>query len=76
MSGVGKSSLLAAVQPGLELRTAAVSERSGESRHTTAQVRLVWLEGGGAVVDSKCSYGLSKVAVMTFECVPAVRCTR
>jgi ribosome biogenesis GTPase len=52
MSGVGKSSLLAAVQPGLELRTAAVSERSGEGRHTTAQVSLVWLEGGGAVVDT------------------------
>jgi ribosome biogenesis GTPase len=52
MSGVGKSSLLAAVQPGLQLRTAEVSERSGEGRHTTAQVSLLRLEAGGSVVDT------------------------
>jgi ribosome biogenesis GTPase len=52
LSGVGKSSLLAAVQPGLQLRTADVSERSGQGRHTTAQVNLLRLEGGGSVVDT------------------------
>ncbi|MBI1882246.1 MAG: ribosome small subunit-dependent GTPase A, partial [Chloroflexi bacterium] len=50
MSGVGKSSLLAAVQPGLQLRTGAVSESSGEGRHTTTQVTMLSLTGGGFVV--------------------------
>lgn len=52
LSGVGKSSLLAAVQPGLELRTGEVSARSGHGRHTTAQASLLSLEGGGAVIDT------------------------
>ncbi len=52
LSGVGKSSLLAAVQPGLQLRTANVSEHSGEGRHTTTQVTMLKLEMGGYVVDT------------------------
>ena len=52
LSGVGKSSLLAAVQPGLHLRTAVVSERRHEGRHTTSQVNLWKLELGGYVVDT------------------------
>ncbi len=52
LSGVGKSSLLAAVQPGLCLRTAEVSTRCHEGRHTTSQVNLWKLESGGYVVDT------------------------
>jgi ribosome biogenesis GTPase len=52
LSGVGKSSLLAAVQPGLHLRTAEVSDRRHEGRHTTAQVTMLELEMGGYVVDT------------------------
>jgi ribosome biogenesis GTPase len=52
MSGVGKSSLLAAVQPGLQLRTGEVSEHSREGRHTTAQVMMLPLAMGGYVVDT------------------------
>lgn len=51
LSGVGKSSLLAAVQPGLAIRTGEVSAR-GEGRHTTVVARLIPLDGGGAVVDT------------------------
>jgi len=51
MSGVGKSSLLAAVQPGLQLRTGTVSE-CGEGRHTTTQVTMIPLAMGGYVVDT------------------------
>jgi ribosome biogenesis GTPase len=52
VSGVGKSSLLNAVEPGLGLRVAAVSQGSGEGRHTTSQVQLAALAGGGYVVDT------------------------
>jgi len=52
LSGVGKSSLIAAIQPGLDLRIAEVSERRHEGRHTTAQVNLHRLAMGGWVVDT------------------------
>jgi len=52
LSGVGKSSLLVAVQPSLTLRTGDVNHRRHEGRHTTAQVRLLDLEIGGFVVDT------------------------
>jgi ribosome biogenesis GTPase len=52
LSGVGKSSLLTAVQPGLRVRTGTVSARHHEGRHTTSQVRLLRLEMGGFVADT------------------------
>jgi len=52
VSGVGKSSLLIAAQPGLRLRTAEVGEYRREGRHTTSQVTLLRLEMGGFVVDT------------------------
>lgn len=51
-SGVGKSSLLNAVQPGLSLRTGKVSRKQGRGRHTTRHVELLPLEFGGLVADS------------------------
>lgn len=50
-TGVGKSSLLNAVQPGLQLRTAELS-RSGSGRHTTVAAEMHPLDGGGFVVDT------------------------
>lgn len=44
--------LLTAVQPGLNLRTSAVSDFSGQGRHTTTQVTMLTLEMGGFVVDT------------------------
>ena len=52
LSGVGKSSLLSAVEPGLNLRTAEVSNRRHEGRHTTTQVTLHPLAAGGFVADT------------------------
>ncbi len=50
-SGVGKSSLIAALTA-TELRTAEVSDSSGEGRHTTVNPVMLPLPGGGQVVDS------------------------
>ncbi len=43
-SGVGKSSLLNAVQPGLALRVSAIGETTHKGRHTTTGTRLVPLD--------------------------------
>jgi ribosome biogenesis GTPase / thiamine phosphate phosphatase len=45
-SGVGKTSLLNAVEPGLALRTAEVSEKTRKGRHTTTFAELHPVAGG------------------------------
>ena len=51
-SGVGKSSLLNAVEPGFALQVAEVSEKLGRGRHTTRHVALYRLSCGGYVIDT------------------------
>lgn len=51
-SGVGKSSLLNALDPTLDLRTGDISDYSGKGQHTTTAARLVALESGGEIVDT------------------------
>lgn len=51
-SGVGKSSLINAIQPDFNLRTADISEKGKRGRHTTRHVEIFTLEDGGLVVDS------------------------
>ncbi|GAC1469145.1 MAG: ribosome small subunit-dependent GTPase A [Isosphaeraceae bacterium] len=51
-SGVGKSSLLNAIQPGLNLRIRAVSDWTFKGKHTTTTADLIRLETGGFVVDT------------------------
>ncbi|MBJ6363310.1 ribosome small subunit-dependent GTPase A [Paenibacillus sp. MAHUQ-46] len=51
-SGVGKSSLLNAIVPGLGLETAAISNRLGRGKHTTRHVELIEVGGGGYVADT------------------------
>ncbi|HEX7620621.1 MAG TPA: ribosome small subunit-dependent GTPase A [Anaerolineales bacterium] len=51
-SGVGKSSLLNAVQPGLGLAVREISEAVQKGRHTTSVRQLFPLEGGGFVADT------------------------
>jgi ribosome biogenesis GTPase len=51
-SGVGKSSLLNAIQPELGLAVREVSETTQKGRHTTTTAQLIRLEKGGWVVDT------------------------
>ena len=51
-SGVGKSTLINAVDAGLQLRTGAVSPDSGKGRHTTRVAALLPLAAGGWIVDT------------------------
>jgi ribosome biogenesis GTPase len=51
-SGVGKSSLINAIQPGLNLKTAHVSEATEKGRHTTTTSVWYPLDMGGAIVDT------------------------
>jgi ribosome biogenesis GTPase / thiamine phosphate phosphatase len=51
-SGVGKSSLLNAVDPKLQLRVEAVSAETQKGRHTTTTARLLPLSARGYVVDT------------------------
>ncbi len=51
-SGVGKSSVLNALVPGLQLPVGEVSKALGRGRHTTRHVELFPLDGGTYVIDT------------------------
>ena len=52
LSGTGKSSLMSAVQPDLDIRIGDVSDAHGQGRHTTTQSVLYRLDAGGYVGDT------------------------
>jgi ribosome biogenesis GTPase len=51
-SGVGKSSLINAIQPQLDLRVGEISGYTDKGRHTTTSARRYVLDFGGAVIDT------------------------
>lgn len=51
-SGVGKSTLVNAVEPDLELRTQELSDYSGKGQHTTTFAEMHVLSDGGAIIDT------------------------
>lgn len=51
-SGVGKTTLLNALQPGLGLRVNQVSRATGKGRHTTTHLEMFPFTFGGAVIDT------------------------
>lgn len=63
-SGVGKSSLLNAIQPGLTLRTQVLSEKVNRGKNTTVGALMVPLVQGGYLVDTP---GFSEVGLWGVE---------
>lgn len=51
-SGVGKSSLVNSLLPGVDTRVGALSEMTGKGTHTTTTARLFHFPGGGELIDS------------------------
>jgi ribosome biogenesis GTPase len=66
-SGVGKSSLLNAIQPGLGLRVREVSEATSKGVHTTRHAELFELDIGGYVADTPGIRGLALYDVEPHE---------
>lgn len=63
-SGVGKSSLLNAIQPGAGMPTQAISQSTGKGRHATVFPELIPLSGGGYIADTP---GLKAFALWDIE---------
>lgn len=51
-SGVGKSSLLNAIDPQFQMKTGSISPKTARGRHTTRHVELVELSVGGFIADT------------------------
>jgi ribosome biogenesis GTPase len=51
-SGVGKSSLLNVIEPGLNLKVREVSDWTQKGKHTTTTAELIRMQAGGYVVDT------------------------
>jgi ribosome biogenesis GTPase len=63
LSGAGKSTLINRLEPGLSLKTAAISEAHDTGRHTTTFAEMHPLTGGGFVIDTPGirAFGLTRV---------------
>ena len=70
-SGAGKSSLLNVVDPELDLRTGALSRKTGTGRHTTVGSRLIELSCGGLVADTP---GFGDVGLWEVEAETVAAC--
>jgi ribosome biogenesis GTPase len=51
-SGVGKSSILNYLEPGVNRKTAAISDYSSKGVHTTTFAEMFELKGGGRIIDT------------------------
>jgi ribosome biogenesis GTPase len=66
-SGVGKSSLIGAVSPGLDIRTGEISRAHGKGMHTTTFSQMYALEGGGDIIDTPGIKGFGLIHIGTAE---------
>ncbi|PZF72021.1 ribosome small subunit-dependent GTPase A [Taibaiella soli] len=63
-SGVGKSTLINQLIPGIELRTANVSDWSGKGQHTTTFAEMFDLPEGGKIIDTP---GVKEFGLIDFK---------
>jgi ribosome biogenesis GTPase len=72
-SGVGKSSLLNALMPSLDLETNEISKKLGRGKHTTRHVELIELDNGAFVADTP---GFSQLDFLEMEVGDLSSCFR
>jgi len=70
-SGVGKSSLLNVLQPGLKLATGEIGEITFKGKHTTTVRELIPLESGGWVADTP---GLRQLDLLSMSRAELLQC--
>jgi ribosome biogenesis GTPase len=63
-SGVGKSTLLNAVEPSLSLKTGEISNYSNKGKHTTTFAEMFELSFGGSIIDTP---GIKELGVVDFD---------
>jgi len=63
-SGVGKTTLINALQPGLDLKTAEISESNSKGIHTTTFAEMFLLDNGGFIIDTP---GIKEFGVVNVE---------
>lgn len=66
-SGVGKSTLLNAIDSRLQLETGEISKKLGRGRHTTRHAELYTLENGGKIADTP---GFSTFETESYALIP------
>ena len=70
-SGVGKSTLINTLSPGLDLKTANVSAQHEQGQHTTTFAKMFDLEGGAKIIDTPGIKGFGLVDIQRENC-PAI----
>ncbi|VTQ07873.1 Putative ribosome biogenesis GTPase RsgA [Sphingobacterium daejeonense] len=63
-SGVGKSTLINALTPGLELKTGNISDWSDKGKHTTTFAEMIDLPFGGKLIDTP---GIRELGIVDIE---------
>lgn len=63
-SGVGKSTLINAIEPNLELRTSIISAAHKKGTHTTTFAEMFELRGGGFIVDTP---GIKELGIVDMQ---------
>lgn len=63
-SGVGKTALINAIEPGLNLKTGSISEYYQKGKHTTTFAEMICLKNGGYIIDTP---GIKEFGLIDFK---------